>query len=57
MTEHLHLNAFIFPVGHHEAAWRHPMTQPERIHAAGPSATFIAAPTQRLMSHELRKPE
>lgn len=27
----LHLNAFIYPVGHHEAAWRHPRTQPERL--------------------------
>ncbi|WP_433281313.1 LLM class flavin-dependent oxidoreductase [Pseudonocardia xinjiangensis] len=34
MAEQLHLNAFIFPAGHHEAAWRHPATQPERIHDA-----------------------
>ncbi|MDL9936695.1 LLM class flavin-dependent oxidoreductase [Gordonia sp. ABSL1-1] len=27
----LHLNAFIYPAGHHEAAWRHPRTQPHRI--------------------------
>ncbi|GAC66242.1 LLM class flavin-dependent oxidoreductase [Gordonia soli] len=27
----LHLNAFIYPAGHHEAAWRHPLSQPERI--------------------------
>lgn len=27
----LHLNAFIYPAGHHEAAWRHPSSQPERI--------------------------
>ncbi|MEU6701146.1 LLM class flavin-dependent oxidoreductase [Pseudonocardia sp. NPDC046786] len=27
----LHLNAFIQPAGHHEAAWRHPATTPERI--------------------------
>jgi FMN-dependent oxidoreductase (nitrilotriacetate monooxygenase family) len=27
----LHLNAFIHPAGHHEAAWRHPSSQPERI--------------------------
>lgn len=26
----LHLNAFIMPNGHHEAAWRHPSTTPER---------------------------
>ncbi|WP_433559480.1 LLM class flavin-dependent oxidoreductase [Pseudonocardia xinjiangensis] len=34
MAGQLHLNAFIFPAGHHEAAWRHPATQPERIHDA-----------------------
>jgi hypothetical protein len=34
MGRHLHLNAFINPAGHHEAAWRHPSTQPERIHDA-----------------------
>lgn len=28
----LHLNAFIYPPGHHEAAWRHPRSQPERIY-------------------------
>ncbi|MFW0784059.1 LLM class flavin-dependent oxidoreductase [Gordonia sp. CPCC 206044] len=28
----LHLNAFIYPTGHHEAAWRHPLSQPERIY-------------------------
>lgn len=27
----LNLNLFIHPAGHHEAAWRHPQTQPERI--------------------------
>ncbi len=26
-----HLNAFLMNVGHHDAAWRHPRTQPERI--------------------------
>lgn len=34
MGRQLHLNAFIDPAGHHEAAWRHPSTQPERIHDA-----------------------
>ncbi|GAA1195646.1 LLM class flavin-dependent oxidoreductase [Pseudonocardia alaniniphila] len=34
MADQLHLNAFVFPAGHHEAAWRHPSTQPERIHDA-----------------------
>ena len=39
MTEHaparrLSLNLFIHPAGHHEAAWRHPDTQPERIFTA-----------------------
>ncbi|GAA3100459.1 hypothetical protein GCM10010464_74910 [Pseudonocardia yunnanensis] len=24
MTRQLHLNLFIYPGGHHEAAWRHP---------------------------------
>ncbi|MFE9579678.1 LLM class flavin-dependent oxidoreductase [Nocardia sp. NPDC006044] len=28
----LSLNAFIYPSGHHEAAWRHPESQPERIY-------------------------
>ena len=28
----LSLNAFIYPTGHHEAAWRHPDTEPERIY-------------------------
>ena len=34
MTEprQLSLNAFIYPAGHHEAAWRHPDTAPERIY-------------------------
>ena len=27
----LHLNLFIYPDGHHEAAWRHPESQTERI--------------------------
>ncbi|MFC5747796.1 hypothetical protein [Actinomadura rugatobispora] len=27
----LHLNAFIQGVGHHEAAWRHPETDPARL--------------------------
>lgn len=27
----LHLNAFLMGVGHHEAAWRHPLTDPARI--------------------------
>ncbi|NDZ94257.1 LLM class flavin-dependent oxidoreductase [Streptomyces sp. SID6673] len=30
-TRQLHLNAFIYQAGHHEAAWRHPLTQPERV--------------------------
>ncbi|QHN18615.1 LLM class flavin-dependent oxidoreductase [Gordonia amarae] len=30
-TRQLHLNAFIYPAGHHEAAWRHPRSQPHRI--------------------------
>ena len=28
----LSLNAFIYPSGHHEAAWRHPRAAPERIY-------------------------
>ena len=28
----LSLNAFIYPTGHHEAAWRHPDSAPERIY-------------------------
>jgi FMN-dependent oxidoreductase (nitrilotriacetate monooxygenase family) len=28
----LSLNAFIYPAGHHEAAWRHPESAPERIY-------------------------
>ncbi|MCL7428070.1 LLM class flavin-dependent oxidoreductase [Streptomyces sp. YS415] len=27
----LHLNAFLLNAGHHDAAWRHPRTQPEKI--------------------------
>ncbi|ROS75442.1 LLM class flavin-dependent oxidoreductase [Cellulomonas sp. PhB143] len=27
----LHLNLFIYPSGHHAAAWRHPSTRPERL--------------------------
>ncbi|WP_236020104.1 hypothetical protein [Sabulicella rubraurantiaca] len=27
----LNLNLFIYPDGHHEAAWRHPASEPERI--------------------------
>src|SRR5436305_6687567 len=26
----MHLNAFVMPNGHHEAAWRHPSTNPHR---------------------------
>ena len=32
MTRQLSLNAFIYPAGHHEAAWRHPWSAPERIY-------------------------
>jgi FMN-dependent oxidoreductase (nitrilotriacetate monooxygenase family) len=31
MTRHLHLGVFIYPGGHHIAAWRHPKMQAERI--------------------------
>ena len=31
MTGQLHLNLFIYPDGHHEAAWRHPDSQTDRI--------------------------
>ncbi|MEX5258499.1 LLM class flavin-dependent oxidoreductase [Kocuria arenosa] len=31
MTRQLTLNAFVMPAGHHEAAWRHPAAQPERL--------------------------
>ncbi|MCU1518776.1 MAG: class flavin-dependent oxidoreductase [Pseudarthrobacter sp.] len=31
MTRQLKLNLFIYPGGHHEAAWRHPKSQPERL--------------------------
>jgi FMN-dependent oxidoreductase (nitrilotriacetate monooxygenase family) len=30
-TRHLHLNAFLMGVGHHEAAWRHPRTDPAAV--------------------------
>ena len=33
MTRQLHLGLFIYPGGHHIAAWRHPDMQPERITA------------------------
>ena len=37
MTEprRLSLNAFIYPAGHHEAAWRHPASRPDRIYDVG----------------------
>lgn len=31
MGRQLKLNLFIYPGGHHEAAWRHPKSQPERV--------------------------
>ncbi|SBT37203.1 LLM class flavin-dependent oxidoreductase [Micromonospora auratinigra] len=31
MSRTLHLNAFLMGVGHHEAAWRHPRTDPTRV--------------------------
>ncbi|MGO9957677.1 MAG: LLM class flavin-dependent oxidoreductase [Solirubrobacteraceae bacterium] len=31
MSRQLSLNLFIYPGGHHEAAWRHPGSEPERI--------------------------
>ena len=31
MTRQLKLNLFVYPAGHHEAAWRHPSSQPERL--------------------------
>ncbi|MBO3746431.1 LLM class flavin-dependent oxidoreductase [Streptosporangiaceae bacterium NEAU-GS5] len=31
MTRKLRLNAFLMGVGHHEAAWRHPRTNPEKV--------------------------
>lgn len=30
-SEKLVLNAFIYPGGHHEAAWRHPQSEPHRV--------------------------
>ncbi|MFF8093204.1 LLM class flavin-dependent oxidoreductase [Streptomyces sp. NPDC016675] len=30
-TRKLHLNLFVYPGGHHEAAWRHPHTDPGRL--------------------------
>jgi FMN-dependent oxidoreductase (nitrilotriacetate monooxygenase family) len=32
MPEHLHLNAFLLNLGHHEAAWRHPASDPQNAH-------------------------
>ncbi|GAA4961036.1 LLM class flavin-dependent oxidoreductase [Kineococcus glutinatus] len=32
MTRQLHLNAFLLNLGHHEAAWRHPASDPTRAH-------------------------
>jgi FMN-dependent oxidoreductase (nitrilotriacetate monooxygenase family) len=34
LTRQLSLNAFIYPAGHHEAAWRHPSSAAERIYDA-----------------------
>jgi FMN-dependent oxidoreductase (nitrilotriacetate monooxygenase family) len=31
INRQLHLNLFIYPGGHHEAAWRHPDSEPHRI--------------------------
>jgi FMN-dependent oxidoreductase (nitrilotriacetate monooxygenase family) len=31
MGRQLKLNLFIYPGGHHEAAWRHPASQPDRV--------------------------
>ncbi|MCI4065106.1 LLM class flavin-dependent oxidoreductase [Micromonospora sp. R77] len=31
MSRTLHLNAFLMGVGHHEAAWRHPLVDPRRV--------------------------
>ena len=31
MTRKLHLNLFLMPRGHHESAWRHPRSAPERL--------------------------
>lgn len=31
MTRQLRLNLFVYPGGHHEAAWRHPGSSPERV--------------------------
>ncbi|HEY6740665.1 MAG TPA: LLM class flavin-dependent oxidoreductase, partial [Actinopolymorphaceae bacterium] len=30
-SRRLHLNLFIYPAGHHEAGWRHPDSEPERV--------------------------
>ncbi|SEO91502.1 LLM class flavin-dependent oxidoreductase [Trujillonella endophytica] len=38
MTRQLHLNAFLMNVGHHEAAWRHPLSDP---HAGRSARHFI----------------
>ncbi|MBB2946536.1 FMN-dependent oxidoreductase (nitrilotriacetate monooxygenase family) [Actinoplanes lutulentus] len=35
MTRQLHLNLFILASGHHEAAWRHPGSTPERMFDPG----------------------
>lgn len=32
-SRHLHLNAFLLNLGHHEAAWRHPKSRPETAHS------------------------
>ena len=31
MTRELHLNLFLMPRGHHESAWRHPNSAPEKL--------------------------
>ena len=35
VSRQLHLNAFLMGVGHHEAAWRHPLTDPARLTDVG----------------------
>lgn len=71
MTERqLSLNAFIYPSGHHEAAWRHPQSRPDRIYdvtyyqeigrtaeAAKLDAVFFAdGPACAPMSRTTRRP-
>ena len=48
----LHLNLFIYPDGPHEAAWRRPESQPERITDISYYQELAQRVTDELMAHD-----